>query len=269
MLFLILPLPVALCYFAAVLFLCVFEPLIHFDCDLASSKVYKNPDFNPDPCVSMRSWNLLLLNRLECDMGRRMIAATCLGCLIGWERRQADRPAGIRTMGLVSLASSLFTLASALAFRAGPQSWDASRISAAIPSGVGFLGAGLIFKESHKVADGEVPVPLVHGLTTAASLWMSAAVGIACGGRMYFAATFACTVLMMLMRLGPRTPHEEDDDDDFDEEEQADMVGALRQQFGAMKENNDEEGMTVDEAKSLLAITSSMRQSRRQRPHLM
>ena len=58
--------------------------------------------------------------------------------------------AGIRTMALVSLGSCLFTINSAFAFLDGPMEWDASRISAAIPSGVGFLGAGLIFKQAEK-----------------------------------------------------------------------------------------------------------------------
>ena len=139
--------------------------------------------------------------------------ATILGGVIGWERRQADRPAGIRTMALVSLASCLFTIASAFAFRSGPQDWDASRISAAIPSGVGFLGAGLIFKESSSNADGTSGMPVVHGLTTAASLWMSAAVGIACGGELYFAASFTSAILLVLLRFGPRI-HDSDDDDE-------------------------------------------------------
>ena len=67
-----------------------------------------------------------------------------LGGIIGWERRQADRPAGIRTMSLVSLGSSLFTIDSTFAFADGSQTWDASRVSAAIPSGVGFLGKDVV-----------------------------------------------------------------------------------------------------------------------------
>jgi len=58
--------------------------------------------------------------------------------------------------------------------------WDASRVAAAIPSGVGFLGAGLIWKQAAEDDDG-TPTQVIHGLTTAASLWLSAALGIACG----------------------------------------------------------------------------------------
>merc|ERR1712238_591225 len=93
-------------------------------------------------------------------------------------------------------------------------SWDASRISAAIPSGVGFLGAGLIFKKTE-----EDSTMVVHGLTTAASVWLSAAVGIACGGELYFAGSFG-TALMLLLRFGPRGSdvEEDDEDEDFDYE---------------------------------------------------
>ena len=73
-----------------------------------------------------------------------------LALLIPSTRR---RPAGIRTMSLVSLGACLFTLTSMFSFMSGPMSWDASRVSAAIPSGVGFLGAGLIWKGS--VGEGE------------------------------------------------------------------------------------------------------------------
>ena len=69
-----------------------------------------------------------------------------MGFAIGYERRISDRPAGIRTMGLVSLGSCFFTIGSIAAFRSSTMGWDASRVSAAIPSGVGFLGAGLIWK---------------------------------------------------------------------------------------------------------------------------
>ena len=161
-----------------------------------------NKEFVDDPCNRIRFWQLAGLTKLECSFARRLVMAVVLGGVIGWERREADRPAGIRTMALVSLASCLFTIGSAFAFRDGPQEWDASRISAAIPSGVGFLGAGLIFKGP--MQRNETDMPIVHGLTTAASLWLSAAVGIACGGTLYFAATFTTAILLLTLRFGPR-----------------------------------------------------------------
>lgn len=118
-------------------------------------------------------------------------------------------------MSLVSLGSSLFTICSTFAFLTGQNEWDASRISAAIPSGVGFLGAGLIFKEQNNSDDGG-PTHVVHGLTTATSLWLSAAVGIACGGELYFAASFGTSIMLLLLRFGPR--HSDTDEDDSDEE---------------------------------------------------
>jgi len=135
-----------------------------------------------------------------------------MGGIVGWERREADRPAGIRTMSLVSLGACLFTINSAFAFIDGPMAWDASRISAAIPSGVGFLGAGLIFKEAQKDKETGDTTHVVHGLTTAASLWLSAAIGVACGGELYFAASFAIAVMLVLLRFGPRLRDSEDEE---------------------------------------------------------
>ena len=80
---------------------------------------------------------------------------------------------------------------------------------------MGFLGAGLIFKQEDK----ESASMVVHGLTTAASVWLSAAVGIACGGELYFAASFGVSIMMLLLRFGPRSNDQSDvgDDDDDDE----------------------------------------------------
>jgi putative Mg2+ transporter-C (MgtC) family protein len=134
--------------------------------------IFPNPAYDGSYCPYIRHTILLGMNKTECSFGRRLVSSIIFGGLIGWERRQADRPAGIRTMSLVSLGSCLFTINSTYAFMNGPMTWDASRISAAIPSGVGFLGAGLIFKKTQE-DDGSM---VVHGLTTAASVWLSAAV---------------------------------------------------------------------------------------------
>jgi len=130
--------------------------------------------------------------------------AVFLGSLIGYERRSGDRPAGIRTMSLVSLGSALFTINSTFAFLAGPMAWDASRVSAAIPSGVGFLGAGLIVKSSDVDPVTGERHHLIQGITTAAATWVSAAVGLACGGGLYFTAIFATCLNLVLLRFGPR-----------------------------------------------------------------
>ena len=133
---------------------------------------YSNRSYHYDPCQYIRYAYLLWLNREECAFGRSLLASVLLGGIVGWERRMADRPAGIRTMALVSLGSCLFTINSTFGFIDGPMSWDSSRVAAAIPSGVGFLGAGLIFKEADKDHVTGDTTHVVHGLTTAASLWI-------------------------------------------------------------------------------------------------
>ena len=83
--------------------------------------------------------------------------------------------------------------------------WDSSRISAAIPSGVGFLGAGIIWKGlvSKKSKTGE-QLHEVRGLTTAASVWLSAAVGLAIGGNLYAVGILTTLLTVVILRFGPR-----------------------------------------------------------------
>ena len=83
--------------------------------------------------------------------------------------------------------------------------WDPARVSAALPSGVGFLGAALICKDVEKDSlTGEVQ-QIVRGPNTAASVWLSAAVGVACGGGLYFVAAFTTALMLTLLRFGPRS----------------------------------------------------------------
>jgi len=117
-------------------------------------KPFVNPHYNPG-CSAVRYLALLGLTPRECDLGRRILFAMCCGGAVGYERRRGDRPAGIRTMALVSLGSCIFTITSILAFEDGPMSWDSSRVAAAIPSGVGFLGAGLIWRATVRQGDTE------------------------------------------------------------------------------------------------------------------
>jgi uncharacterized membrane protein YhiD involved in acid resistance len=188
-----------------------------------ATKEFPNPDFDAqmDLCRRLPLRRLMYMSQLDCDHGRRVDMSILGGSVIGWERRMADRPAGIRTMALVSLGSCLFTICSAYAFMDGSMAWDASRVAAAIPSGVGFLGAGLIWKEVQSAPEeGGSASTVVHGLTTAASLWVSAAVGVACGGRLYFIAAFTIAIMLLLLRFGPRldessaeeSPKDRDDD---------------------------------------------------------
>ncbi|KAL9186217.1 hypothetical protein ACHAXT_005455 [Thalassiosira profunda] len=151
----------------------VLEPCMALPCDLESTSGFPNVMYRHDPCqTSTRYLRLMGLTPRECSFGRHFVVAAILGSVIGYERKQADRPAGIRTMSVVSLAAALFTVNSTFVFQAGPMHWDP--VSAAVPSGVGFLGAGLIVKDIYKDLDGET-AHMVKGLNTAASVWLSAA----------------------------------------------------------------------------------------------
>lgn len=98
----------------------------------------------------------------------RVIAAAVLGGIIGWERERKGRAAGLKTHILVSVGSALFVLAPILA---GIDGGDNTRVMQGIVSGIGFLGAGAILRDGMRV----------EGLTTAAGIWMTAAIGMAAG----------------------------------------------------------------------------------------
>jgi putative Mg2+ transporter-C (MgtC) family protein len=108
----------------------------------------------------------------ELDLVGRLLLAALLGAAIGVEREVHDHPAGVRTHLLVSLGSGLFTVLSIVGFPSPDGSaTDPSRVAAQIVTGIGFLGAGAILKYG----------PTVRGLTTAASLWAAAGIGMAAG----------------------------------------------------------------------------------------
>lgn len=272
-------------FYAVVLFfvfsvaaISLFEPFLtpkHCDDgDNPDHLQFGNPLYKYNPCNYRRENYLLFLTPEECSYARRLIVAGLLGGVIGWERREADRPAGIRTMALVSLGSALFTINSAFAFLDGPMEWDASRISAAIPSGVGFLGAGLIFKENEKDEHGTVN-HVVHGLTTSASLWLSAAVGVACAGRLYFAASFGVSFMLVLLRFGPRFKDEPlEGEGDFDKDtEEAPVQLSMGAKYESVElpAGNDERSETsslIGGNRDFRRMDSRVKGSVRQRPHL-
>ena len=164
-----------------------------------------NPSYRPDPCRWRRYDVLLGLNPWEAEACCRVLMSMVMGSIIGFERRRADRPAGVRTMAMVCLGACVFTFNSMFAFVDGTMGWDASRVSAAIPSGVGFLGAASIWKGTRPKADANAEqVPEVHGLTTATSVWISAAVGLLCGGGLYVPALFATASSVVYLRFAPR-----------------------------------------------------------------
>jgi len=119
----------------------------------------------------------------------KLTISLVLGALIGWERELRGSPAGLRTITLVSIGSTLFTIAS-LKFGGGTS--DISRIAAQIVVGIGFIGGGVIFQiKDH-----------VHGLTTAASLWVTAAVGLMIGIGEYFTAAFTTGLALLVLWFG-------------------------------------------------------------------
>jgi putative Mg2+ transporter-C (MgtC) family protein len=125
------------------------------------------------------------------DLLLRLGAAMFLGSLIGLERERLERAAGFRTHALVCVASALMMVVSIYGFE-GDQ-LDPSRIAAQVVSGIGFLGAGVIIFRRNTV----------RGLTTAASLWSVAGVGLAAGAGLYIPAA-AGTVFMLLVQAGMR-----------------------------------------------------------------
>jgi len=105
------------------------------------------------------------------------ILSLIFGGIIGFQREKADRPAGLRTHALVCLGSTVFTLISYLGFSSGG-TVDPTRIAAGIVTGIGFIGAGVIFRQGS----------LIRGVTTAASIWTVASIGMALGVKLYYLA---------------------------------------------------------------------------------
>ena len=123
----------------------------------------------------------------ELDITLRLAVAMLLGGVIGFEREYRAKDAGFRTHFLVALGSALFCIVSQYGF--GFELKDSSRVAAQVVSGLGFLGAGTIIFQKN----------VVRGLTTAAGLWVTAAIGLACGTGMYLPAVV--TTLMVLVGL--------------------------------------------------------------------
>ncbi|KAL3791273.1 LOW QUALITY PROTEIN: hypothetical protein HJC23_000890, partial [Cyclotella cryptica] len=193
---------------------------------------YGNPDYNHHPCQTYRTPHLLYLHLQEVEFAQRILCSLLLGGVIGFERRASERPAGIRTMSMVCLGSCFFSMTSQLALKSSTMGWDAARVAAAVPSGVGFLGAGLIWKgstSSTREVDGKVVTTSsqeVHGLTTAASVWLSAAVGVAVGGgkRLYIVSVYGVALVILILRFGPQMYFAKDSEsevewDDVDDSE--------------------------------------------------
>jgi len=142
----------------------------------------------------MTTWVILL----------RIAAAVIIGAVIGIDREIKNRPAGMRTHVLVCMGAALVALieqqqlADVAAFaQAGTVNVSVGRITSTVISGVGFLGAGTIFTAQHKIS----------GLTTAASLWCTACIGLAVGAGYVVMAAFAGAIVLFILRLMQRIIH--------------------------------------------------------------
>jgi putative Mg2+ transporter-C (MgtC) family protein len=122
----------------------------------------------------------------------RLLMAAALGGLLGWERERQGKSAGLRTHMLVALGAALLVL---VPEQAGMTIADLGRVIQGIVTGIGFLGAGAIIKH----ADDEQ----VQGLTTAAGIWMTAAIGVACGLGRELTAVLAAVLALVVLALLP------------------------------------------------------------------
>jgi putative Mg2+ transporter-C (MgtC) family protein len=128
----------------------------------------------------------------DAELVQRLLLAAVLGGLIGLEREWRNKEAGLRTNILIAIGSAVFTLMSLELTDA--RTGDGSRIAAQIVTGIGFLGAGAIMRTDAGI----------HGLTTAATIWVNAAVGVAAGGGEFHLAVITTAVtLAVLLVLQP------------------------------------------------------------------
>ena len=125
------------------------------------------------------------------DLMLRLLLAAGLGGLIGIERELRRKPAGLRTNILIALGAALFTI---MSIQLGHEAGTSDRIAAQIVTGIGFVGAGAILRSGHNV----------QGMTTAATIWVNAAIGIAAGAGEYAMAAISTVItLLVLAVLGP------------------------------------------------------------------
>ena len=124
--------------------------------------------------------------QLELMYAGRAVAAALLGAVIGWERQWHGRDAGVRTYAAVSLGACVFTLVSSHIPGADP-----SRIAANIVTGVGFLGGGILLRDAGRT----------RGLTTAATIWSTAAVGTAMGYGMYPLSVLTALIVFAVLAV--------------------------------------------------------------------
>lgn len=131
------------------------------------------------------------------DVALRLVAASVAGGLIGLNRDMARKPIGVRTLGLVALGAATVTVATiqvpGMAENPDAMSRVVQGVIQGIMAGISFIGAGVILRDA--------PTKTVEGLTTAASVWVTAAVGIACGFAAWVTVAIAVTVALVLLAV--------------------------------------------------------------------
>jgi putative Mg2+ transporter-C (MgtC) family protein len=133
-------------------------------------------DFSPSP--------------IEDELLLKVLFACLLGLLVGVERKGGLKGAGMRTFSLICMGSALFTVISVAGFSANN---EPSRVAAQIVTGIGFIGAGVIWRQREDA---------IHGITTAAAIWVVSAVGVAVGLGFYFSSIVIAFVTMIILSRG-------------------------------------------------------------------
>ena len=124
----------------------------------------------------------------EVEAVLRLLLATALGAIIGYQRERANKPAGLRTHILICVGAALFTVASIYGFGTD----DAARVAAGVVAGIGFLGAGAILRSGEGI---------VAGLTTAATIWAVAGIGLAAGAGLYLVSAVSTVIVLIVLFL--------------------------------------------------------------------
>lgn len=137
---------------------------------------------------------VIYAGNMDIELILRVIFACILGLIIGLERTKRHKAAGLRTYVIVAVGAAIFTIVSKYGFldiATEKTRVDVSRVAHTIVTGVGFLGAGIIFSRGDKI----------QGITTAAGVWAMAAIGIACGSGMYIPAAVTAALILIIQSL--------------------------------------------------------------------
>lgn len=133
----------------------------------------------------------MLFNNFNIDILIRLLISCICGLIIGFERENKNKFAGIRTHMIVSLGACMAMIVSKYGFSDAQQSYEASRIASQVVSGIGFLGAGVIFVKNAEVS----------GLTTAAGIWTTSIIGLSFGAGLYFVGVVVTLLILIIQSI--------------------------------------------------------------------